>query len=85
MKAKKNMDRRRLREILRTLPRWRKGRLKKGSGRVRKDVVESEFGSKFLHPWPEPQRRATLRFSPVPLEMELAVCFKQISLSSAID
>lgn len=74
------MDRRRLREILRTLPRWRKGRLKKGSGRVRKDVVESEFGSKFLHPWPEPQRRTMLRFSPVPLEMELAVCFKQISL-----
>lgn len=52
--SKKKHDRRRLREILRTLQRWRKGRLKKGQDGSGKTLWEVNSDQSFLHPWPEP-------------------------------
>lgn len=74
VKAKKH-DRRRLREILRTLQRWRKGRQKKdqdGSGKTLWEVNSDQ--SFFIHGL-TPKTRTTLKFSPVQLEIELAVKF----------
>lgn len=84
VKAKKKHDRRRLREILRTLQRWRKGRLKKGQDGSGKTLWEVNSDQGFFIHGLNPKRRTTLKFSLVPLEIELAVCFKQISLSSTI-
>lgn len=82
--SKKKHDRRRLREILRTLQRWRKGRLKKGQDGSGKTLWEVNSDQSFFIHGLNPKRRTTLKFSLVPLEIELVVCFKQISLSSTI-